>query len=198
MGLFGFVVSMIGLGAMTKDAISDSIFNEKCYSEAKAEGKPSYLGAGGKRYSTRTGRQVMIDHDFSTGHNWLVDINTGKRIDDATAYRNSQRTAASKANGNGGFYQTHEFDTASRMSAGIFVNDKIPGYFRKYDSRKNGIRITTYIKGTVKYDSSVQRNIIEVDWQNPKTEQYFEDGTPYTWEECERRRKAIEAARNRK
>ena len=62
MGLFGLFTSIVGLGAMVKDRISDDIHTQKNFMQAKANGFPTYFGSGCKEYYTKT--EVMSVKEY--------------------------------------------------------------------------------------------------------------------------------------
>lgn len=189
MGLFGFVVSMIGLGAMTKDAVSDSIFTSKNYNKAKENGDPYYSGAGSDIFSTETGEKCRYEYNFSTNHNVLVNAKTGDEVLDLTALKNQRKTVCKKNDLKGSgcvFYKTYEFDDNKHRYHNIYKCTMMPGYFTK----------TTFNN----VDKYTKCNVVHDDFWGYKTEnidgcEYFEDGTGYTREKSEERRDEYKKAR---
>ncbi len=133
MGFFGLFVSMIGLGAMAKDAISNSIFESDSYQRAVKDGYSWYFtGNGSQMKSVKTGRLCTEDIDYKTGRRWLVDLKTGEKIEDITAEVNKERELKIKqetyARGVK-FYRTTRFDCPPRYHCDIYVNDDMPGRY---------------------------------------------------------------------
>ena len=179
MGLFGLIVSVVGLGAMTKDAISDSINTSNNYNKAVENGDPYYYGSGSKMYSTKTGRQCREEYNFLTNHNVLVDAETGEIIEDLTASNNKDKTSKEMKNIMGSgcmFYKTHEFDDKKHRFHNIYKCINIPGYFTKSTSNN----IDSYKKCSVVFDDFWG---YQTKTEN-KAEEYFADGTPYTREKA--------------
>lgn len=198
MGFFGLFVSMIGLGAMAKDAISDSISATDNCNKAKINNEPYYFGAGSNIYSTKTGRRVERKKDYTTNREWLVEIDTGNRVEDLTTYKNNKmnnKEIAEARSKNCVFYETHEFDNEKTKSHGIYKSTLMDGYFKKdscFDAETR-IRITYYIPGkVVKNEFLDVRYEIKAKLDSPK---YFEDGVLFSDEEF--RRRAIKKKRER-
>lgn len=176
MGLFGFFVSVIGLGAMTKDVISDNITASKNYNRAKLNGTPYYYGSGSKMYSTETGARCREQLDFSTHHNLLVDINTGEVIEDLTDLRNQKKTSEERRSiaGTGCvFYKTHEFDDQKHKYCNIYRCTTMSGYFKKIEIN----HVDCYVKGEVTHDDIWGHKI---DTGSADEEIYFSDGVRYS------------------
>lgn len=133
MGLFGLFVSMVGLGAMTKDAISNSIFENNSYQKAVKNGDSWYFtGHGSQRKAVKTGRLCTEEIDYTTHHNWLVDSKTRERIEDITDRVNREREVEikQKAYDRGiKFYRTTKFDCQPRYHSDVYVNDDMPGRY---------------------------------------------------------------------
>ena len=176
MGFFGFFVSVIGLGAMTTDAISNSIFTSKNYKKAKTNGDPYYSGVGSKIFETNTGRRCYYEYDFSTNHNVLVDVETGEIVNDITDLKNQKKTLEEKRYIEGTdcvFYRTHEFDDQKHKTCNIYRCTTMPGFFKKIEINN----VDRYVKGEVTYDCIWGHRI---DTGNINEEIYFSDGTRYS------------------
>lgn len=134
MGLWGLFTAAVGLGVIAKDAIDVKIEDTKRYNEATRNQNPIYY-VYGKTYSTATGERCSIDTDYDTMHNWVVDMKTGRKIQDYTEYLNYIATQKNrqKAHAEGKkFYRTAEFDCNPRWWSDVYVNDDMPGrYFRR-------------------------------------------------------------------
>lgn len=198
MGLFGLFVSIVGLGAMTKDGIENSIFTQKNYEEAKRDGKPYYYGSGSKTYSTKTGRECYIGKDWNTGQEWIVDMQTGEKIENYSDYKNGKRTLKNINNSvvNGKmFYQTHEFDSfkSTCKKSDVYKCRIMDGFFNKSDryDHQTCHREYIYQKGEVVFDDFYG---VKVEPYKNK-EWYFEDGTPFTYKKFEERIEAIKKER---
>lgn len=130
MGLFGLFASLIGLGAMAKDVVSDAIDDGVGREKAIHEGRSTYI-AGGKIKSTETGRQCSRTTDYLTRHDWLIDTKTGERIEDITdsINRAKQREIKRLAEiDECKFYRTTRFDN-NMVRSWVYVNDDMPGKF---------------------------------------------------------------------
>ena len=178
MGLFGFVVSVIGLGAVTKDAISDSIYTSKNYREAITNGKPYYSGSGSKMYATKTGKRCSYDYDYSKNHNVLTDLKTGEVVEDLTALDNNKKTLNAKRDIHGTgcvFYRTYEFDDQKHRSHNIYKSTKMDGYFTKVTI--DGV--DRFEKCDVVYDDILGYRVNNISGINDK---FFADGTHFSRE----------------
>lgn len=137
MGFFGLFVSIIGLGAMTKDAISNSIFEQRSYEDSVRKGYSTFFtGNGSQRRSVKTGRLCTERMDYTTHHNWLVDSKTGEKIEDITDRINREREMEikRKAYDKGiKFYRTTRFDCQPRYRSDVYINDDMPGKFFDWD-----------------------------------------------------------------
>lgn len=132
MGFFGFFATMVGLGAMTKDAISDSIDDVRSRERATENGRDYYLVNGYKMRSTKTGRDCTERMNYETGHMCLYDLRTGEIVADITKSINKEKTEKnkreSKAQGRA-FYRTCEFDLPCGKTSDVWVNDNMPGKY---------------------------------------------------------------------
>ena len=186
MGFFGFFATMVGLGAMTKDAIQSSIETSISYDNARNNNDPYYFGSGAKLYSTKTGRRATKSISRRTHHEWLCDLKTGERIEDLTARRNNIKTEKNKLDAEKSgcaFYITHEFDTTQYKNYDIYKCTIRPGYFYKISGLVN-----EYYKGEVVDDILGKGKKVERHYGNHQlTEKYFEDGTPFSREGYEER-----------
>ena len=197
MGLFGLFVSLIGLGAVTKDAISDDIYKSKNKERAKKNGDLYYSGSGSKIYSTKTGRRASID--YSGKHTILRDFRTGEALEDLTVIKQKELTDKAKEEArhkNSVFYldYTYEREKFAGHRTDVYVSSKYPGFFAKRNAVCNGsdIKIPVYERGELEKFSYYR---VIIDGRKP-VETYFEDGTPYSDEEMVKRvnlRSAIKA-----
>ena len=62
MGLFGLFYVALGLGVITKDAISESISDSIQREKAEKTGRETYLVNGYRLRSTKTGRDAYMDY----------------------------------------------------------------------------------------------------------------------------------------
>lgn len=184
MGLFGLFAMAVGLGAMTKDAISDSYYTQKNYEEAKAKGNPYYFGSGSSMYSVKTGKRCKID--YANGRTLLRDFYTNELIEDLTATKNAEKERAMKAKMEDGcvFYRSCKWDTP-RRSCEVWVSDVVPGYFKLYEyhNQYTGKREKRFWKGELEI-SKDGRARVSNGW--PPVE-YYSDGVLKTEEEENRR-----------
>ena len=188
MGLFGLFVSLIGLGAVTKDAISDDIYKSKNKERAKKNGDLYYSGSGSKIYSTKTGRRASID--YSGKHTILRDLHTGEALEDLTVIKQKELTDKAREEArykNSVFYldYTYEREKYAGHRTDVFVSSKYPGFFAKRDAVCSGsdIKIPVYEGGKLEKFSYYR---VIIDRRKP-VETYFEDGTPYSDEEMVKR-----------
>lgn len=204
MGLFGLFVSMVGLGAMAKDAISDSIHENMNYEDAKRRGDPYYFSNGGRIKSTQTGDYVYRRNDNITGEQWLVDAKTGKKITNLTDInrRKANRRASTEAIINDKiFYRVHDYDIYNNgqnvARAEVYKCLTMDGYFKRMEHCIPGEYCVYYVKGELgddpvrTYTKSINSKHVTVPIKGVITtrdsEKYFEDGTPYTEDELKRR-----------
>ena len=151
MGLFGFIISIIGFGAMAKDSISDSISDSINIEKAQQDGREFYSVNGYKTRSTKTGRDASFKYDPITKHQTLIDSKTREVIEDFTVNNNIKKTEENRRKSiekGWKFYRTAMFDCSPLYWSDVWVNDDMPGkYFHKIDSMNNGI---TFYEGTLK------------------------------------------------
>lgn len=199
MGLFGLFASMVGLGAMAKDGISNNIHEQKSFERAKAEGRSWYSGTGAKIYSMETGKECIMS--FENGHTMLRDLKTNQLIEDMTLTDNLKRETEQKKESltNGCvFYRKAEWDVKG-YECNVWVSDKIPGYFHR----------AKYNDGRIMFH---QGNLCDAHWANRKVKEvnqrgisqnerkdYYPDGVLKTLEESTRRNNAerIEKAKSK-
>lgn len=133
MGLLGLLISSIGICVGVKNKTSFAWDEMEKRSQAEETGSPVYTVLGRETRSTFTGNPVHYSID--NNHRVLVDSSTGKVLNDLTAEKNHLTTATNKANRSAigsKFYRTAEYDNPrSRYKSDIWVNDSIPGYFRR-------------------------------------------------------------------
>lgn len=179
MGLFGIFATTIGLGAMAKTAISDSIATEKSYNRAIANGNLTYTSFGSKvrTCSTKTGKPCRMV--WGTERTYLVDSKTGEVIEDVTTLRNNKNTekARNEARANGCvFYRACDLDT-DRKQSDAYKCEIMDGYFCKISGHTADDRVDVYIKGELKdWDGKKTVNING----SRKSDKYFSDGEPYS------------------
>ena len=153
MGLFGLFASMVGLGAMAKDSISEAIETEKSYQKAKETGAITYYGAGSKQYDTRTGRQISMVTDYATGHSMMVDTRTRECLGDYTLLNNRKKYEEEKRSipKECVFRRIPDYDCNFRKG-NIWVTDKMPGqyfcYIPESGDSSNGYTSEVTEKGT--------------------------------------------------
>lgn len=188
MGLFGLFASMVGLGAMAKDSISDNIQTQKSYKKAKASGSSIYYGSGSKQYYTDTGRRCYTDYDYCSGHILIRDYDTGDIIEDITDINNKKKYEQ----------QMNELPSycifRRQYGTGVWVSDKISGYFAhrpaKYIDRSDYSEVNQFSefeKGELENRRDIHgRNYITVKTKS-SSERYFADGVPYSKAELRRR-----------
>ena len=185
MGLFGLFNVAVGLGVITKDAISDSIEDSKQREKAIREGKPMYSVNGYKTMSTQTGQKCMVITDYDTYHQWIIDTKTGRKIEDLTIRKNKEDTEKSRreAHEKGEkFYRTCEFDIFPRSASMVYINDDMPGkFFMRISTMEDNNRkfVTYYIEGEL-VDNNIgklkkKRVDIGTDYRNMV--EYNPDGT---------------------
>ena len=182
MGLFGLFAMAFGLGAMTKDAVSNSISTQKSYERAKANGESYYYGSGSSIYSVKTGKRCK--KDFVNGRTLLRDFYTNELIEDLTATKNTEKERMLKAETKDGcvFYRSCKWDTPSH-SCQVWVSDLVPGYFRMDEYKTNGKCEKQFSKG----DLEISRNgIARVSTYYPPII-YYSDGKMKTKDEENRR-----------
>ena len=135
MGLFGFFATMVGLGAMTKDVISDGIDDIKSHKMAMEKGNDFYLVNGYKMRSTKTGRDCIERADYNTGHIFLCDFKTGEKIVDRTENINREKTEKNRRESKEkgwAFYRTCEFDLPGGKWSNVWISDSMPGKYFSY------------------------------------------------------------------
>lgn len=134
MGLLGLLISSIGIGVGVKDTTSFSIDNMEKRSIAEDNGSQTYSVLGRETRSTATGKPAYYT-STAAGHRILVDSATGNVLSDLTAEKNKSTTEKNRVNRSAigsKFYRTAEYDNPrSRYKSDIWVNDSIPGYFRR-------------------------------------------------------------------
>lgn len=172
MGLFGFIMGSVGLGAMIKDHISREFTAESARQNAEINNSPWYLtGNGAEMRSTATGRRASQRTDLVTKHEWLVDFRTGERIEDLTLLQNKKKTEQNryKAHSQGKrFYRTAMFDIMPYAQPMIYVCDDFPGlYFDKHTINHGTMEIfglreiepDEYKKGSYKFKYKMWREL---------------------------------------
>lgn len=194
MGLFGLFATAFGLGAITKDAISDSFDDDRQYEIAKKENRPWYTINGYKTMSTKTRRPALISYE--NGHCKIVDLKTNTVIEDVTKTDNINRELDEKADTQKmgwAFYRKCDWDVRG-YKCNIWVSDRICGYFKK---QVCGDR-TWFELGTLrdcKWNSFDTKEVY-VNYENKK--EFNVDGTPIVHLKKEERVKNREIERARK
>ena len=136
MSLFGLFHVALGLGAVAKDAISDSISDSINMRKAEEASREMYYINGRSPRATKTGKPAYMDYGHSKyDHVCVRDLRTREVVEDVTIKMNAQRQIKIKeeAKEKGEvFYRTTEFDTSIHHLGNVYVSDSIPGYFRPY------------------------------------------------------------------
>ena len=111
MGLFGFFMSVIGLGAMAKDAIERSSIDTESRAKAIARDDKIYYGFCSRPYATKTKRQLLMRRN-DNGHVCYYYLDNGELYWDKTAEGYKLETDYNRfiAKQNGcAFYETAEY-----------------------------------------------------------------------------------------
>lgn len=139
MSLFGLINMVFGLGALTKEGVSEAFERGQKAEKAYQNGK-SYYYVGSKTYSMKTGKRARVCYEH--GRTYLRDLYTREIIEDITYTDNMKREAeekrASLASGCV-FYRKAEWDIRG-YRCDIWASDVIPGYFYKvhnYDTKQD-------------------------------------------------------------
>lgn len=185
MSWFGLFHMVFGLGAIAKDSIQESIADTQQREAAERRGADVYYVNGYKCRSTKTGRDAYVDSGLTKyDHTYIRDRKTRQIIEDVTVRDNArnQKEEKQKAKENGSiFYRTTEFDTSKIYKSGVYVSDKIPGYFRREQKEINNRFVWIFTQGELELAPESYKCIYIVRtkfWEDGQ-KTYFEDGSVY-------------------
>lgn len=185
MSWFGLFHMAFGLGAVAKDAIQESIADTQQREAAERRGADVYYVNGYKCRSTKTGRDAYVDSGLTKyDHTYIRDRKTRQIIEDVTVRDNArnQEEEKRKAKESGSiFYRTTEFDTSKTYKSGVYVSDKISGYFRREQEEIDNHFVWIFTPGELELAPKSYKclYIVRTKFLEDGQKSYFEDGSVY-------------------
>lgn len=187
MSLFGLFHTVFGLGVLVKEAAEECADDKVQRDIAKKENRSMYYVNGRIARSTKTGQNAYIDYGFGREDHALIrDYRTREVIEDLTVKKNieTQNELKAKAIAKGSvFYRTTKWD-GRLAGCGVFVSDKIPGYFEQTSTNAFGHYENIYTPGELveahKSKQGFPMYKVETPFWKEGRKSYYSDGSIYS------------------